>query len=103
MNVSVNCPSMKPVAAEAPTGSHQVLATKNYVLVRVISQINTINARPIPQPSGHETISPRPLPRPTTQAPVGGECNTATREECKEILRKKLSKGLRHTLTRVLC
>src|SRR2546423_15079274 len=41
---------MKPVAADAPTGSHQVLATKKYVLTRVISQIKTSNARPIPQP-----------------------------------------------------
>ena len=41
-------------AAEAPTGNHHVLATKKYVLTRVISQIKTINARPIP------TIPPIP-------------------------------------------
>src|ERR1700752_5335710 len=40
---------MNPVAAEAPAGSHQVLATKKYVLTRGISQIKIINARPIRQ------------------------------------------------------
>src|SRR5947207_11073524 len=51
ISVRVNCPSINPVAAEAPTGSHQVLATKKYVLAKVISQITTSNARPIPQSS----------------------------------------------------
>ena len=47
--VRANCASIQPAAADAPTGSHQVLATKKYVLTRVISQIKTSNARPIPQ------------------------------------------------------
>src|SRR6266568_6345290 len=82
--VRVNWRSMNAADAAAPKGSHQVLATKKYVLANVISQIKSSNARPIPQPSWAQSrISPRPLPRPTTQATVGGECNTATREQCK--------------------
>src|ERR1700736_6293449 len=42
---------MNPAASAAPTGNHQVLATKKYVLINVISHMTTINARPIPQPS----------------------------------------------------
>ncbi len=57
--------SIQAAAAEAPTGSHQVLATKKYVLIRVISQIKASNARPIPQPppGRHKRISPRRLSR----------------------------------------
>src|SRR5947207_9214346 len=86
MKVNVNCRSINPADAAAPTGNHHVLATKKYVLTNVISQIKTSNARPIPQPSWAQSrISPRPLLRPTTQATVGGECNTATTEHCKRI------------------
>src|SRR5580704_11594553 len=38
---------MPAAAAEAPTGSHQVLAIKKYVLTRVISQITSSRTRPI--------------------------------------------------------
>src|ERR1700681_1255428 len=48
MKVSANWLSIQCAAAEAPTGSHQVLATKKYVLAKVISQITSSNARPIP-------------------------------------------------------
>src|SRR5579863_7527638 len=67
---------MNPAAAEAPAGSHQVFATKKYVLAKVISQITTSNASPIPQSSRRylsATDHARPflrcqLPRPTAQS-----------------------------------
>src|SRR5579871_927808 len=88
MNVSVNCPSIHCAAAAAPAGSHQVLATKKYVLIRVISQIKTINARPIPQPSRTLRTTQKDFPTaaaciPTLQATVGGECNTSATEKSK--------------------
>src|SRR6266849_6022191 len=63
---------MKPADAAAPTGSHQVLKTKKYVLTNVISQITAINARPIPDPPGLETISPPRLRKKNLYATVGG-------------------------------
>src|ERR1700674_3492998 len=44
--VRASCPSMNFAASAAPTGSHQVLATKKYVLIREISQITASNRRP---------------------------------------------------------
>src|SRR5258708_31680149 len=67
-NVRANCPSIKPAAWAAPTGSHHVLETKKYVLARVISQITTSNARPIPQSSRTKTNFPSELPRPTARS-----------------------------------
>src|SRR5579863_8602811 len=69
---------MNPAAAEAPTGSHQVFATKKYVLAKVISQITTSNASPIPQSSRRylsATDHARPflpcqLPRPTAHSNI---------------------------------
>ena len=108
MKVRVNCRSINPADAAAPTGSHQVLATKKYVLASVISQINNSNARPIPQSllnllGRHERISPRPLPRPTTRTTVGGECTTAVREQCKELLGENPAWNAGARFTRVLC
>src|SRR5215471_6060586 len=97
MKVSVNCRSIKPVAAEAPAGSHQVLATKKYVLTNVISQIRTINARPIPQSPWAKKDFPTAVPRPTTQATVGGECITASRRECKQVVHEA-NPELKHLL-----
>src|SRR5579871_4263268 len=104
-----NWRSMKPVAAEAPTGNHQVLATKKYVLTRVITQINSSNARPIPQSSHderrYERISPRRLPCPTTQATVGGECTTAARQNSKRVIEESYPGKLAtdsHGFTRIL-
>src|SRR3984893_16186582 len=49
---------MKPAASAAPTGNHQVFATKKYVLTNVISQMTASNARPIPDPPGHRNDFP---------------------------------------------
>src|SRR3974390_2720749 len=46
-NVTENCRSMAAAAVDAPTGNHQVLATKKYVLTNVISQIKQRRTRPI--------------------------------------------------------
>src|ERR1035437_267786 len=68
MKVRVNCRSINPAAEAAPTGSHHVLASKKYVLASVISQINSINARPIPQPSRAQKDFPTAVASPTARA-----------------------------------
>src|SRR5215472_2195487 len=91
MKVSLNWPSIHPAAAEAPTGSHQVLATKKYVLTRVISQIKAKSARPIPQYPRSEAKFRR-LPRRSPQSHkcgnVGGECTTTLRVNCKRLVQE---------------
>jgi hypothetical protein len=68
------------------------------VLIRVISQIKTINARPIPQSSRvlnqttpqtlGKQFSHSPFLILEVQATVGGECTTGAREKTKASLRK---------------
>ena len=68
---------MNPVAAEAPTGYHQVLATKKYVLTSVITQINSSNARPIPQSSPRRKTIRKDFP--TAVAPSHNAGNSRRR------------------------
>jgi hypothetical protein len=65
------------------------LATKKYVLIRVISQIKAINARPIPQYLHEETKDfPTAVAAPTAQATVGGECTTGRLVKCKLVIQE---------------
>src|SRR5579863_269804 len=106
-NVSANCPSMNFVAAEAPTGSHQVLATKKYVLAKVISQITAINARPIPQ-SSDQTVTRDVFPTASCRAPqrkatVGGEFITAQSKFRNRLMQKFNFRSSSVVFPSVLC
>src|SRR5580692_7008993 len=103
MKVMVNWRSMNPAAADAPTGSHQVLATKKYVLIKVISHIKTINARPIPSPPGQERISPRRLSRFVARSTVGGECNTAAQPKSNQGINSVIAQCVRFPLASPRC
>ncbi len=75
---------MKPAASAAPTGNHQVLATKKYVLTNVISQMTASNARPIPDPPGHQNDFPTAASaQKISGLTVGGEFTTGACDKRK--------------------